>query len=44
YNKEDGIKFFLNQRTAKVHKSSGEIVVETTKGNVFNVEKLMLST
>lgn len=44
YYKEDGIEFYLNQRTAKVHESSGEIVVETTKGNVFKVKKLMLST
>ncbi len=44
YYKEDGIEFFLNQRTANVYKSSGEIVIETTDGNVFKVEKLMLST
>jgi dihydrolipoamide dehydrogenase len=44
YYKEDGIEFYPNQRTAKVHESSGEIVVETTKGNEFKVEKLMLST
>ena len=44
YYKEDGIEFYPNRRTAKVHESSGEIVVETTKGNVFKVEKLMLST
>jgi dihydrolipoamide dehydrogenase len=44
YYKEDGIEFYPNQRTAKVHESSGEVVVETTDGNVFKVEKLMLST
>ena len=44
YYKEDGIEFYPNQRTAKVHESSGEIVVETSKGNEFKVEKLMLST
>ncbi|MHA2122827.1 MAG: dihydrolipoyl dehydrogenase family protein [Promethearchaeota archaeon] len=44
YYKEDGIEFYPNQRTAKVHKSSKEIIVETTKGNVFNVEKVMIST
>ena len=44
YYREDGIEFYPNQRTSKVSKSSGEIIVETTNGNVFKVEKIMLST
>jgi dihydrolipoamide dehydrogenase len=44
YYKEDGIEYYLNQRAAKVHESSGEIVVETTKNKVFKVEKVMIST
>jgi dihydrolipoamide dehydrogenase len=44
YFKEDGIEFYLDQRTVKVYKSFGKIVAETTKGNVFTVDKLMIST
>ncbi len=44
YYEEDGIVFISNSRTSKVIKSSGNLVVETNKGETVKVDEMMIST
>jgi len=44
YYEEDGITFISNSRTSRVTKSSERLRLETNKGEIVEVEKMMLST
>ena len=44
YYELDGITFISNSRTSKVSKSSGRLRLETNKGEIIEVKKMMIST